>query len=576
MQKDTGAAHYGQACLNCARAKSKCVMTGVGTRGCDRCRRMQKDCRPAPRLRKRKAPSRTELLEQKVEDLMALLKTPAPSQALPTPAPDPFQTCPSLLPIDRANEDVASDASTVVPEPLPSSSVPDMTPDEEEEALNAFRTEKLPWMPIMHIPETTRPEDLKKEYPFVWLCIRAIQNKCTPHTRILCDRVREEAGRRMMLECEKSFDLLQGSLIYLGWVTFACPSDKTSLCTYLQMALAMLFNLRLQKPPPPDPNLAVPTCNVAGHFTKRKIYVSLVRTMNERRALLGCYFLSSAISQFVGLTEPMTWTLHMTECLEVLSASTETPNDAILVQLVSIRRITDKIPMGTWNFNDPTPLMRAPYAWHLKALESQLTDLTSRMPLHLHHNKTATLYLLHLKVALYETALLNAPAEPCNDIDIDRLDHLYSCLNAIKGFCDIILSVPLTMFPDIPMSVYILMSHCFIALFRLSMFDYPGWDKEAVRRDVDLLGITAQLAERMAQVAPTLGIKNNGMQLDTCTRFADKILGLRAGWEARMSNAPETNEVETLDPLLAMDAKFLDPWSDTSWLSGALMSGAFL
>lgn len=76
----------------------------------------------------------------------------------------------------------------------------------------------------------------------------------------------------------------------------------------------------------------------------------------------------------------------MTECLEVLSASTETPNDAVLVQLVSTRRITDKIPMGTWNYNDPTPNMRAPYAWHVKALECQLADMTSRMPLHLHHN----------------------------------------------------------------------------------------------------------------------------------------------------------------------------------------------
>lgn len=182
------------------------------------------------------------------------------------------------------------------------------------------------------------------------------------------------------------------------------------------------------------------------------------------------------------------------------------------------------------------------------------------------------MYLLHLKVALYETALLSAPTETCNDIDINRLDHLYSCLHAIKEFSDTILSLPPTIYPNLSMPTFILMSHCFISLFRLSMFEYPGWDKESVRRDVDLLAITAELAHRMTQVASLLGIKNDGTQLDTCTRFADKILKLRAGWEARMADAPEPNEPETPD--LATDSKFSDPWTDTSWLSGALMSGA--
>lgn len=77
----------------------------------------------------------------------------------------------------------------------------------------------------------------------------------------------------------------------------------------------------------------------------------------------------------------------MTECQEVLSMSTETSNDALLVQLVSIRRVNDKIPMGTWNYNDPNPIMRAPYGWHIKALEEQLASLTSCMPAHLHHNR---------------------------------------------------------------------------------------------------------------------------------------------------------------------------------------------
>lgn len=147
---------------------------------------------------------------------MELLKAPGPPRQL-TQQSDSFPVYTPPLSVGKNSEDAVSDAGNVPEQNLPSASVPDLSPDEEEQLLKSFRTEKLPWMPVMHVPETTRPADLKRESPLVWLCIMAIQSRCTPHTRILCDRVRKEAGRRMMVDCEKSLDLLQGALMYLGW-----------------------------------------------------------------------------------------------------------------------------------------------------------------------------------------------------------------------------------------------------------------------------------------------------------------------------------------------------------------------
>ncbi|THC94930.1 hypothetical protein EYZ11_005569 [Aspergillus tanneri] len=266
--------------------------------------------------------------------------------------------------------------------------------------------------------------------------------------------------------------------------------------------------------------MAIPACNVVGHMALRKPAFTSVRTMNERRAVLGCYLLSSSIAQFVGVMEPLQWTSHMAECLEVLATSKETPNDAILVQLVSMRLIADKIEQGTGINSEPTPITRAPYAWHVTALESQLADLTNRIPSDLLSNQSIMLCLLDVKVSLYETALANPPDRLANDVDVRRLDHLYTCLSAVKEFTDILLSCsPASLF-NLSMSMIMQISHCFIVLFRLSVFEYPGWDRAAVRRDVDLISLTTQLSEKMGQIASTVGITNDGPLVDSGTRFS--------------------------------------------------------
>lgn len=102
-------APYGQACTNCAKAKCKCILvhqpnTG-STRGsrpiCERCARLGRECKPSSSIRRRGAAvskrttgsgsasgrgssnvsvaSRAANLEQRLEDLVAILKAQATS-----------------------------------------------------------------------------------------------------------------------------------------------------------------------------------------------------------------------------------------------------------------------------------------------------------------------------------------------------------------------------------------------------------------------------------------------------------------------------------------------------------------
>jgi len=107
-------APYGQACISCAKAKCKCILTnnttGLGSGqnagyACERCVRLGRECKPSNGVRKRgaavskranngsastrrgsngmSAASRAANLEQKLEDLVAILKAQTGSGPAP-------------------------------------------------------------------------------------------------------------------------------------------------------------------------------------------------------------------------------------------------------------------------------------------------------------------------------------------------------------------------------------------------------------------------------------------------------------------------------------------------------------
>ena len=72
-------APYGHACMGCSRAKSRCIGRTADT-ACERCRRLGRDCQPSAVVRKGRsrrprspAPSKTAVLEQKLDNLVNML-----------------------------------------------------------------------------------------------------------------------------------------------------------------------------------------------------------------------------------------------------------------------------------------------------------------------------------------------------------------------------------------------------------------------------------------------------------------------------------------------------------------------
>jgi hypothetical protein len=219
-------APYGQACISCAKAKCKCMFISNPISGsergsssaCERCARLGRECKPSGGVRKRgaaiskrvapspastgssssiSAASRAANLEQKLEDLVAILKAQAGSvpPLAPASAPDPAPSQSSAgephlqgtfrenmraelgLPVPSVtarcshitNKIVSDGPPTVTPpastgyatcsttnstpSPLTASAHDaSMSAAQAEETLTRFRQQNLPFFPFIYIP----------------------------------------------------------------------------------------------------------------------------------------------------------------------------------------------------------------------------------------------------------------------------------------------------------------------------------------------------------------------------------------------------------------------------------------
>jgi hypothetical protein len=170
---------------------------------------------------------------------------------------------------------------------------------------------------------------------------------------------------------------------------------KPFLSVFTQLAQALVFDLGLNKPLPKDPDTML---NFNSHGCPRPL-LSTVRTMEERRAVLSCFLVSSmyvffslcfsesqanifSISSYLQRIDALRWTPHMDECLQTLAEKQECPTDEVLVQQVRLQLIVEKVTQARWHdgeIENAGPV-RAPPAFYLKALQSQLQEVKRKLP----------------------------------------------------------------------------------------------------------------------------------------------------------------------------------------------------
>lgn len=263
-------AGYGRSCTNCSRAKCRCILRPEGGK-CDRCHRLGKDCHQMvtsrKRVAKRTTASRTAQLEEKLDDLVSILRATQQQQQhqhqqhqhphQPQPQPHPHNihhlqqpqqqpsaqpplngvsmgeitssssASPSCQPYVSRLDSLADAATTsqprsssilglTTPRPLDSDRLPEPTPSEAEGYLVKFR-QWLEFFPFIQLSPDVTAEALHREHPFLWLCIMNVTSMSMPQQAVIRERVRQEIAQRMVVNGDRSLEAVQGLITLISW-----------------------------------------------------------------------------------------------------------------------------------------------------------------------------------------------------------------------------------------------------------------------------------------------------------------------------------------------------------------------
>uniref|UniRef100_L2FUC2 Zn 2cys6 transcription factor n=1 Tax=Colletotrichum fructicola (strain Nara gc5) TaxID=1213859 RepID=L2FUC2_COLFN len=546
------AAPYGRACTNCSRAKCKCILRPAGG-ACERCHRLNKTCQPS-NPQKKPPWSRTAQLEEKLDGLVTLLRQSGGRPELvdmanisgvvggggvagvaasaSSSSQDEASGAVDGRYADRGSRDdgagVAGAArGTSLPTPTQTAS-PEGTgygdgddflpsPDEAEALFESFRGQNLRYFPFLHFRPTMTARELRSEKPFLWICIMTVASRVASQQLALGTRVRQIVGQKLLVENERSIDYLLGLLVVLGWANHQL-GNKPFMCLFCQIAIGLVFDLGLNKDPVDGMNPFL--CWKAaqeradreknGSTAPASLFLKnqQPRTMEQRRAVLTCYMVTSNVASFLGKMDPLRWTPHMDECLQILDSHVTVPSDQALVALVRMQLLKEEAGRLSWRPEvtyDATDGLRTPPS--ISTAPSSPSKKSPSPP--------------------KQTPASTRP-------DVARLDILYACLHAVKAWFEHFFTLPPAAYYAIPFTFFAQLSQCVIALYRLTIFEDPVWDRTSVRNTIDLIATLDEVGDRFMRVCSEAGLNIDVEEGNAFAKAVKTIRGLRGNWESTL------------------------------------------
>ena len=217
---------------------------------------------------------------------------------------------------DRSAQDLQSNASTS-PEQSSSAYLDNNTAAHNEKAkeiLDIFITKMAPLFPFIVIAAHISAEQLHREKPFLFLNISMVACQNPARQQEIVRKVEVYVAEHVVLRGEHSMDLLQGLLVHVAWFiavprmahshSSERPADKLNpewnghhyarsgshIDVFLNLARAQIISLNLHQG-----IAALKSSDRPLSYLRLADLMPgqvLARTLEERRAYLGCYYIS--------------------------------------------------------------------------------------------------------------------------------------------------------------------------------------------------------------------------------------------------------------------------------------------
>ncbi|KAK3497482.1 uncharacterized protein B0T23DRAFT_426590 [Neurospora hispaniola] len=531
-------AKWGNACSQCAAAKAKCSRQSdaPGTK-CQRCERLGKDCTSQvhrPRKKRAVRPSKTAQLEQRLNGLVDLLKATGDLRGIPiadsvashevvsaydsvsciardhdldiavgAPQASGFgKRRASLTPLEddchgtteggySDNESHSGSSELLGERPIhvpnhynscaPSGCMgraqgESRGPSESDETiLTIYQTHLSPLFPFVVIPVGTTVQELEQSRPFLFSAVRMVTTLTSMRSmRAQMYRLVRHVSERMLLRSERSLDLLQGILVMIGWYQYHCLMHA-QLNNLIHLAASLVSDLGLNRDPKVQERVSVMV-----------LYPDdpKPRTNEERRALLGLWYIASTISVAFGKLESIRYSPYIQQCLNELQESKEFETDGVLVHMVQLQRLMEKIAQ----VNSKTELTesiggiaRAPDAAYMSTFQSELDKICRSLNKGQENNKYLMVYVHSAKMRLCEPPVIDASLlakfykdlTALDDNTPSALDVFYRVSSGVREWFDHWFTVPVSAYFYLPVSIICQIVYAVTMLARWSKIVSP-------------------------------------------------------------------------------------------------------
>ncbi|OTA64247.1 hypothetical protein K449DRAFT_464151 [Hypoxylon sp. EC38] len=207
--------------------------------------------------------------------------------------------------------------------------------------LDTFRSHMLPHFPIVHISENATIEQLRRDRP---LLLQAIVCVAWPFAR----EKEARAGELKRSLCETAFlhqphhsidsmiDLLLGLMIYIAW-GWDHVHKRSNLSRLVMLCMSLVAEMHLDRPAPHSP--------YAGNFLAQRFAIppnQVQLSLELQRAVLGCFVLSSTVSEYFASMDAMKWTPQLQEILTAVNTTKGCLADRDLVLQVRLQLLATK------------------------------------------------------------------------------------------------------------------------------------------------------------------------------------------------------------------------------------------
>lgn len=384
--------------------------------------------------------------------------------------------------------------------PTPTPSVADIPPETQEELweiLNFYRDTMFHFSPIVVIGSEVTVEHMANERPYTWLVLRMICTKKLARQLAFGEEINRLIAQKLIIEGERSLDMLCALVLHVNWGQFSCV--KANLSPPINLAIGLAGDLGLTKPAPQTSPAVMMNWTQAGCPKPPHALVIRKRTMEERRVVLGLFYVSSVCANFFQRNEPMRFTPYLEECLNLIADSNDQPTDKLLAALIRVQLIANSLQSEGWNqtYSLSSGGSQLPRSHYTQMHKMQLDDMKRTIPADIKDNSVLRFHIIATELCLYEHYLI-PPQSTLSPLEQARhVDGLWSCFNTVRAFFDISLAsntIPLTDYLYLSISLYTHMGHALVALFRLSTFEseHVPWNRQYIISQVDLGTVVKQ------------------------------------------------------------------------------------